>query len=194
MSLRGMVLGCFLFVWCCYVKRSMYREVTKFSHFRVGIWRSRTTEEMRVSLFYRRARACPSPCYRARARSRGTGPRATVGEAAPSRRARACPSPCPSGARTLAGDRPPRYGEKNVPFHRRARACPSPCHRSEGKRPGSAFGFRAGRALAGDRPPRYGKKTPPLHVGRGPVPRHRSGTRAFAGARAPFPEGLSVLP
>ena len=30
---------------------------------------------------YRRARACPSPCHRARENSRGTGPRATVGEA-----------------------------------------------------------------------------------------------------------------
>ena len=31
---------------------------------------------------YRRARACPSPCYRVHERSRGTGPRATVDEAA----------------------------------------------------------------------------------------------------------------
>ena len=28
--------------------------------------------------FHRRAGACPSPCYRAHERSRGTGPRATV--------------------------------------------------------------------------------------------------------------------
>ena len=32
----------------------------------------------------------------------------------------------------------------------------SPCIDRNGKRPGSAFGFRAGRAMAGDRPPRYG--------------------------------------
>ena len=38
----------------------------------------------------------------------------------------------------IAGDRPPRYGEKTHPPHRRARACPSPC------------------TIAGDRPPRYG--------------------------------------
>ena len=44
---------------------------------------------------YRRARACPSPCYWARERSRGTGPRATVKKKRlPYRRARACPSPC----------------------------------------------------------------------------------------------------
>ena len=61
------------------------------------------------------------------------------------RRARACPSPSlalrkkrlsfssePKGPKTplltmeIAGDRPPRYGRRKVPFHRRARACPSP--------------------------------------------------------------------
>ena len=44
------------------------------------------------------------------------------------------------------------------PFHRRARACPSPCIDRNGKRPGSACGFRAGRTIAGDRPPRYGPR------------------------------------
>ena len=59
----------------------------------------------------------------------------------PHRRARACPSPCPGlrsnhpclwavgvfrRDREIAGDRPPRYGEKNASPSRRARACPSP--------------------------------------------------------------------
>ena len=60
--------------------------------------------------------------------------------------------------RGIAGDRPPRYDEKNGSRYRRARACPSPCIDREGKRPWSAFGFRVGRAIAGDRPPRYDEK------------------------------------
>ncbi len=28
---------------------------------------------------------------------------------------------------TIAGDRPPRYGQRKTPLYRRARACPSPC-------------------------------------------------------------------
>ena len=93
-------------------------------------------------------------------RSRGTGPRATVGEAASLLpvRDQAIPNYGLWGTRTLAGDRPPRYGRRNAsPFHRRARACPSPCLGRNGKRPWPACVFHAGRALAGDRPPRYGR-------------------------------------
>ena len=35
----------------------------------------------------------------------------------------------------IAGDRPPRYGEKNASLHRRARACPSPCNDRGGQAP-----------------------------------------------------------
>ena len=96
-------------------------------------------------------------------RSRGTGPRATIKNAAPSRRARAlgCDTRiragfprhapvCAASIRGLwaagvfrsggeiAGDRPPRY-EKNgtPPPHRRARACPSPCPGLRGNPPWS---------------------------------------------------------
>ena len=34
-----------------------------------------------------------------------------------------------------AGDRPPRYGIRNVSFYRRARACPSPCNDRGGQAP-----------------------------------------------------------
>ena len=87
---------------------------------------------------HRRARACPSPCR---------GLRKTRGGQAPALRylTSSCPKnapftvgrgPVPRHAavyRTLAGDRPPRYGNRTVswqqngPLHRRARACPSPC-------------------------------------------------------------------
>ena len=69
--------------------------------------------------------------------------------------ARACPSPCcvnrkiardrPScyEPKTIAGDRPPRYGIRNGSFYRRARACPSPCsgarERSRGTGPRATF-------------------------------------------------------
>ena len=93
---------------------------------------------------YRRARACPSPClgrenglgwrsvFAQVERSRGTGPRATVCQAVSVyRRARACPSPCLDRhgkrrwlafdfrvGRTIAGDRPPRYGPgRGSPLH-----------------------------------------------------------------------------
>ena len=49
------------------------------SHARVACEGPRATMKKRTA--YRRARACPSPGRRAREGSRGTGPRATVGEA-----------------------------------------------------------------------------------------------------------------
>ena len=39
------------------------------------------------------------------------------------------------GTRTIAGDRPPRYGEKKRAVYRRARACPSPCKDRGGQAP-----------------------------------------------------------
>ena len=95
-------------------------------------------------------------------RSRGTIPVPfTVGRGPVPRRA--------SVYRTLAGDRPPRYGivrvswHQNGRLHRRARACPSPCfclpadrgvlHRDREVSPtGRAW---VCRSVAGDRPPRY---------------------------------------
>ena len=56
--------------------------------------------------------------------------------------------------RTLAGDRPPRYGEKSVPYT--VGRGPVPRRASIGTGNGwLAFGFRVGRTIAGDRPPRY---------------------------------------
>ena len=88
------------------------------------------------------------------ATSRGTGPRATVTKTPPAHRrawALACHTRMRAGFprhasvyRSLAGDRPPRYGNKNAAPHRRARACPSPGN--------------IARSLAGDRPPRYGNR------------------------------------
>ena len=72
----------------------------------------------------------------------------------------------------IAGDRPPRYGEK-TPLHRRARACPSPCSDRGGNPLGCACGIRG--------PPRYVTKQAHLSVGRGPVPRHAP----LAGDRPP---------
>ena len=59
-----------------------------------------------------------------------------------------------SRAPTLAGDRPPRYGEKTPLPHRRAWALA--CH----TRMRAGFPRQCSRNLtfAGDRPPRYGKK------------------------------------
>ena len=108
---------------------------------------------MRAVFSLRRARACPSPCldrgkglgwraFFARVeRSRGTGPRATVknvlllvGRGPVPRRASVRERPWLAcgfrGGRTLAGDRPPRYGMRAVFSLRRARACPSPCPRA----------------------------------------------------------------
>ncbi len=104
-------------------------------------------------------------------RSRGTGPRATVCKAVSFyRRARACPSPCLDRGgkrrwlacvfrvgRTIAGDRPPRYGMQGRLRFTVGRG-PVPRRASIGTGNGLCRrGFRAGRALAGDRPPRYGE-------------------------------------
>ncbi len=105
--------------------------------------------------FYRRARACPSPCQR----SRGTGPRATVTLTFSFTVGR---GPVPRQA-PIAGDRPPRYGILSGPFYRRARACPSPSQRSRGK-PARMRGWHP-------RAPALREKTAPFTVGRGPVPR-----------------------
>ena len=59
----------------------------------------------------------------------------------------------------IAGDRPPRYGNKNGPWHRRAWALGCHTHMREGS-PRHA-------AIAGDRPPRYGNKNGSWHP-RGP--------------------------
>ena len=64
-------------------------------------------------------------------RSRGTGPRATVKNGPLHRRAwaLACHTRMRAGFprhAAIAGDRPPRYDEKNAAPSRRARACPSP--------------------------------------------------------------------
>ena len=67
--------------------------------------------------------------------------------------------------RTIAGDRPPRYGEKKravsrrawaLACHTRTREFPSPGLNRNEKRPWLACVFRVGRTIAGDRPPRYG--------------------------------------
>ena len=42
----------------------------------------------------------------------------------------------------IAGDRPPRYDEKNAVPHRRARACPSPCFGAPRPRGGQAPALR----------------------------------------------------
>ena len=70
----------------------------------------------------------------------------------------------------------PRATGKNAALSRRARACPSPssCTRNP--------------TLAGDRPPRYEKKRHPFTVGRGPVPRHRSGVRTPHPCRSRSPD------
>ncbi len=97
--------------------------------------------------------------------------------------------------RTIAGDRPPRYGEKRATY-RRARACPSPSNDRGGNPLGCACGIRGppryGEKRADDRclfgrhsrttdrggersrgtGPRATVKNGPLTVGRGPVPRH----------------------
>ena len=75
----------------------------------------------------------------------------------------------------IAGDRPPRYGNRNGSFLRRARACPSPCpDLVKDRSSGSPDSERVD-----------GKKTARVTVGRGPVPRHRSHTPTIAGDRPP---------
>ena len=72
---------------------------------------------------HRRARACPSPCN-----DRGGQAPALREKTAPHRRPTiAGDRPPHYGNRDIAGDRPPRYGENNGVRYRRARACPSPC-------------------------------------------------------------------
>ena len=59
-------------------------------------------------------------------------------------------------AGVIAGDRPPRYGEKKRVVYRRARACPSPClGRGNGW---LACGFRAGRRSRGTGPRATGQE------------------------------------
>ena len=114
-------------------------------------------------------------------RSRGTGPRATVIKAA-------APHP------TIAGDRPPRYGEKTSPLT--VGRGPVPRQRSIARSPLlsspsvvqdrlilTRFGSGCSRTTEGEssaRPNDRGgqapalrlSRPPPLTVGRGPVPRH----------------------
>ena len=131
--------------------------------------------------------------------SRGTGPRATIKTARyrrrrPSDATRAgerVPLAIVRADRAIAGDRPPRYGEKNPYPSRRARALA--CHTR--RRAGSPRHRSRNPTIAGDRPPRYGKTTPSLHVGLGPSPATRAGERvplaivradrAIAGDRPP---------
>ena len=95
-------------------------------------------------------------------RSRGTGPRATVSRTAPFTVGR---GPVPRHAavyRTLAGDRPPRYGP------------------GWGSLPHAPFGIRRSRTTVsgargrsrGTGPRATVPCTAPFYVGRGPVPRH----------------------
>ena len=111
------------------------------------------------------------------------------------RRARACPSPCCEreknvrgpwasdvfrAGRTIAGDRPPRYGKGRVFGARQRQAL------ALEKKFASTKSFLILKILkilkillqttklAGDRPPRYEKKRHPVTVGRGPVPRRAS--------------------
>ena len=64
---------------------------------------------------------------------------------------------------TIAGDRPPRYGEKNVP-HTVGRG-PVPRHATIAGYPVVRGPIRRRATIAGDRPPRYGARAPS-------VPRH----------------------
>ena len=103
-----------------------------------------------------------APARRSLKRSRGTGPRATVprtppftvgrgpvprhapisGETLSDARMETFEDPHAPGPKTIARDRPPRYGIQHAPpLYRRARACPSPCC--------------VNRKIAGDRPSRY---------------------------------------
>ncbi len=61
--------------------------------------------------------------------------------------------------RAIAGDRPPRYGEKNVPFPVGRGPVPrhAPVVKANVRGLWSSDVFRFGRAIAGDRPPRYEK-------------------------------------
>ena len=99
--------------------------------------------------YYRRARACPSPCL-GLSEPRGGQKKNVpfiVGRGPVPRHAWVC--------RSLAGER------KKRPFHRRARACPSPCLAHSNAREGQALALRARNGqlrIARDRPSRYGKK------------------------------------
>ena len=75
---------------------------------------------IQTGFFYRRARACPSPCC-GLSEVRGGNP---LG--------------CAYGIRG-----PPRYGIQNGSFYRRARACPSPCCGPPNDRGGQAPALRA---------------------------------------------------
>ena len=138
---------------------------------------------LRTPLFYRRARACPSPCLD----RGGQAPALRCGaNAVFYRRARACPSPClDRGADLCSSGAPAPDRVRSVwqicqSFRR---SCPTGYwgkQRSRGTGPratvmrdvrggnplGCAYGIRG--------PPRYGEKTLLLYVGRGPVPRHAS--------------------
>ena len=105
----------------------------------------------RPSPFYRRARACPSPClgrgnglglrafFAQVERSRGTGPRATVKKSVPFTVGRGpVPRHASVGETALAdvrfsrrssdrGGQAPALRLKKRAVYRRARACPSPC-------------------------------------------------------------------
>ena len=129
---------------------------------------------------HRRARACPSP-----ASARASPPPLTVGRG-PVPRLRSC-----TRNSTIAGDRPPRYGEKTVCVT--VGRGPVPRQRSRYEKI-TSLRFVGPKThivmmdIAGDRPPRYGRrKSPPFTVGRGPVPRLRSCTRnsTIAGDRPP---------
>ena len=106
-------------------------------------------------------------------RSRGTGPRATIVQAASlHRRARACPSPSFVHADARGGQAPALRLSRPSPLPRRARACPSPCCGLSDARGGQAPALRFSRP-------------PPFPVGRGPVPRRAAVYRTLAGDRPP---------
>ena len=114
--------------------------------------------------------------------SRGTGPRATVNEAALYTVGR---GPVPRHA-AIARDRPARYGapvrqrsrgtgpratvNEDARFYRRAGACPPPCCGLPKTREGQALALRLDRGIARDRPSRYGFSVWLRSRGTGPRP------------------------
>ena len=115
----------------------------------------------RPSPFHRRARACPSPCLDLHGKRRWSACGFRAG-------------------RTIAGDRPPRYGivrvseSKNIPFH--VGRGPVPRHASIFRATAlvGVWFSRRSNDRGGQAPARRLSRPSPFCVGRGPVPRHAS--------------------
>ena len=152
-----------------YEKKRLSFHIGRWENLSLAMQRSRGTGPRATgknATPHRRARACPSPCLappnnrggqapalrekRMPLRSRGTGPRATMKKTPALTKQKTPPltvgrGPVPRHASrtpTIAGDRPPRYGRRKIPFHRRARACPSPCLAHSNNRGGQAPALR----------------------------------------------------